>query len=107
MITITSEAVIKIKEIAEAEGIEHTIVRAKCLGGGCAGFQFDLSFDDQIGEMDEVFEQDGVKLICDSISLQYLDESSIDYVEGLMGAGFKFNVPRAKGSCGCHKSFDF
>lgn len=107
MITLTEKAVAQIKEIAVAEEIGHTTVRAKCLGGGCAGFSFDLSFDDQITDMDDIFEQDSVKLVCDQLSLQYLDGASIDYVESLMGAGFKFNVPKAQGSCGCGHSFNF
>lgn len=107
MITLTEAAVAKIKEIAEAEGLEHTSVRARCLGGGCAGFSFDLDFDNQVGELDEVFEFDGVQLICDQISLQYLDEATIDYGSGLMGAGFRFIVPKSKGTCGCGHSFDF
>jgi iron-sulfur cluster insertion protein len=107
MISITEKAANRVKEISDADAVGHYIIRVKCLGGGCAGFQFDLSFDDQISDMDEIFEMDGVKIICDQMSFQYLDETSIDYVEELMGSGFKFNVPRAKGSCGCGSSFDF
>lgn len=107
MITITIKAIEKIKEISEAEGIGHTTVRIGVKGGGCAGFRFDLNFDDQIRDLDQIIEQDGVKLVCDQISLQYLEDASIDYIESLLGAGFKFNVPKAKGSCGCGSSFDF
>ena len=107
MIYLTEKAAKQVKIIAEEQGLDFHILRAKCLGGGCAGFTFDLSFDDKINETDEVSEIDGVKIICDQLSFQYLDEASIDYVTGLMGSGFKFNVPRAKGSCGCGSSFDF
>lgn len=106
MITVTAEAVAKIKELSEAEGIGHTKVRIKVIGGGCAGFTYDMGYDDQIGELDEVIEQDGVTVVVDPMSFQYLADVNIDYVTGLMGAGFKFNNPGAKHSCGCGHSFD-
>jgi iron-sulfur cluster assembly accessory protein len=105
MITITDEAVAQIKEISESEGIGHTIIRVGVRGGGCAGYVNDLGFDDQITETDQVFEKDGVKIVIDEMSIQYLDNTEIDYVSGLMGAGFKFNNPNSKGSCGCGKSW--
>lgn len=107
MITVSEEAVAKIKEISEAEGIGHTKVRIKVIGGGCAGFQYDMEYNDQIGDLDEVIEQDGVSVVVDPVSFQYLSEVHIDYVRGMVGAGFKFNNPKAKGSCGCGHSFDF
>lgn len=106
MITITEKAENKIKEISEEEGIE-TIIRVKCIGGGCLGFQFDLLFDNQINDLDEVFEQNNIKIICDYISLQYLENTSIDYIDNLISGGFKFNVPRAQRLCGCGNSYSF
>jgi iron-sulfur cluster insertion protein len=106
MITITDEAVTKIKEIAEAEGIGHTKVRVKIIGGGCAGFQYDMEYDDKVGDLDEIVEKDGVTVLVDPMSYQYLEEVTIDYVTGLMGAGFKFINPNVKASCGCGHSFD-
>lgn len=111
MTQLTEKAALKIVEISNAEGIGHYIVRAKVVGGGCAGFQFDLSFDDQIMSDDELIEIDDyygtVKIVIDQISFQYLDESTIDWVDGLIGAGFKFINPKATGSCGCGNSFSF
>ena len=106
MITITEKAVAKVKEISEAEGIGHTIIRVGVKGGGCAGFVTDIFFDDQIKDTDEIIEQDGVKIIVDMISMQYLENTEIDYADGLMGGGFVFKNPNSKGSCGCGKSFD-
>lgn len=107
MIYITEKAAKKVKEISDADGLGHYIIRVKVVGGGCAGFSYDMCFDSQINEMDEVFEMDGVKIITDPLSYQYLEEASIDYIDGMIGAGFKFNNPKAKGSCGCGSSFDF
>lgn len=109
MITVTAVAVAKIKEISEAEGFGHTKIRIKVIGGGCAGFQYDMEFiehADAVGELDEITEQDGVTVLVDPVSFQYLSNVNIDFVDGLVGAGFKFNNPDAKGSCGCGHSFD-
>jgi iron-sulfur cluster insertion protein len=105
MFIITDIAAEKIKEIAEAEGIGHTTVRVGVKGGGCAGFLTDLAFDDQIEETDEVFEKNGIKVVIDAMSIQYLDGTEMDYVDGLTGAGFKFNNPNVQNSCGCGKSW--
>ncbi|HEY4013695.1 MAG TPA: iron-sulfur cluster insertion protein ErpA [Polyangiaceae bacterium] len=105
MITITEKAAIKVKEIAEAESLLGQGLRLRVVGGGCAGFSYDLYFEDKLGEMDEEFESNGVKLFVDPMSYQYLEGVEIDYVEGLHGAGFKFNNPNSKGSCGCGSSF--
>lgn len=104
MIHLTETAVEKLKEIADAEG-EQCSIRVKVMGGGCAGFSYDLMFDSIVGELDEEMNQDNVKIIVDPISLQYLDEVEIDYVDSPIGAGFKFNNPNASGSCGCGSSF--
>jgi iron-sulfur cluster insertion protein len=105
MITITAKAVEQIKELSEAEGIGYNIVRIGVKGGGCAGYMTDMAFDDQIQDTDEVIEQNDVKIVIDMISFQYLDGTEIDYVEGLTGAGFKFNNPQAQHTCGCGKSW--
>ena len=105
MITITDKAIEKVKSFSADEGIGHNSIRVKVKGGGCAGFSYDIEFDDTSTDMDEVFEFDGVKIIIDPMSNQYLDGSEIDYVDGLFGAGFKFNNPNVTGSCGCGSSF--
>lgn len=105
MIHITETAAKKIEAISNEEGIGHYSVRVRVIGGGCAGFSYDMYFDDQVGELDEVFELDGTKVVVDPMSFQYLDEMAIDYVEGSISAGFKFNNPNVTGSCGCGSSF--
>ncbi len=111
MIQLTEKAAKQIVEISNAEGIGHFSVRAKVIGGGCAGFTHDLTFDDQIGEMDEVAEftdyYGTVKVIVDPLSFQYLDETTIDWVDHQFGAGFKFINPNVTGSCGCGSSVSF
>ena len=104
-LALTEVAAEKVKEIREAETIEeHFALRVKVMGGGCSGFQYDLYFDEH-AEGDYVFESQGVKLLSDQMSFMYLMGTSIDYVEGLQGAGFKFNNPNTTGSCGCGSSF--
>jgi iron-sulfur cluster insertion protein len=104
-VTITEKAAAKVREIAEAESLQGQGLRLRVVGGGCSGFTYDLYFEDKLGEMDEEFESNGVKLYVDPMSFQYLEGVEIDYVEGLHGAGFKFNNPNSKGSCGCGSSF--
>lgn len=105
MITITEKAAAKVKDIASSEALEGQGLRLRVIGGGCAGFSYDLYFEDKIGDMDEEFESNGVKLYVDPLSFQYLEDTEIDYVEGAHGAGFKFNNPNTKGTCGCGSSF--
>jgi iron-sulfur cluster insertion protein len=105
MIYLTEKAAKQVREVSDAEGIGYYIIRVKVRGGSCAGFEYDLAFDDQINDLDEVFEIDGVKLVCDPISIQYMEGTSIDYDDGLMGTGFRFQNPTSTGSCGCGKSF--
>jgi iron-sulfur cluster insertion protein len=107
LITITEKAAAKVKEISQSEGLEGQGLRLRVVGGGCAGFTYDLYFEDKTGEMDEEFESNGVKLFVDPLSFQYLENTEIDYVEGLHGSGFKFNNPNTKGSCGCGSSVSF
>src|ERR1700685_742770 len=101
MITITEKAAAKVKEIASAESLEGQGLRLRVIGGGCAGFTYDLYFEDKVGDMDEEFESHGVKLYVDPLSFQYLEQTEIDFVEGLHGSGFKVNNPNVKSTCGC------
>jgi iron-sulfur cluster insertion protein len=105
MITITEKAAGKVMEIAKEEDLLGQGLRLRVLGGGCAGFQYDLYFEDKPTEMDEEFEDRGIKLYIDPLSYQYLDGTEIDYVEGLHGSGFKFGNPNVKSTCGCGSSF--
>jgi len=105
MVHITPTAATKVNEIRGAEGIEGNMaLRLRVVGGGCAGFSYDLYFDEGT-EVDRQFEIQGVKVVVDEMSLMYLIGTEIDYVEGLQGAGFKFNNPNVKSTCGCGSSF--
>ncbi len=105
MITVTERAAEKVKSIATEESLEGQGLRLRVIGGGCAGFTYDLYFEDAVSDVDEQFESLGVKLYVDPLSFQYLEDTEIDYVEGVHGSGFKFNNPNSKGSCGCGSSF--
>jgi len=105
MVLITPVAASKVNEIRDAEAIEANMaLRLRVVGGGCAGFSYDLYFDEP-AEVDRQFEIQGVKVVVDEMSLMYLVGTEIDYVEGLQGAGFKFNNPNVKSTCGCGSSF--
>jgi iron-sulfur cluster insertion protein len=104
-LTLTDNAAEKVREIRSQENIEpHYALRVKVMGGGCSGFQYDLYFDEK-AEGDYEFESNSVGLVSDQMSFMYLMGTNIDYVEGLQGAGFKFNNPNSTGSCGCGSSF--
>ena len=105
MIYLTEKAAKQVKTISDDEGIGYYIIRVRVLSGGCSGFRQEIEFDDKITEYDEVFETDGVKVVIDQISHSYMEGTSIDYGDSLMGAGFKFKNPTSTGSCGCGKSF--
>jgi iron-sulfur cluster assembly accessory protein len=105
MLAITPVAAAKVNEIRQAEAIEPNMaLRLRVVGGGCAGFSYDLYFDEP-AEVDRQFEVQGVKCLVDEMSLMYLVGTEIDYVEGLQGAGFKFQNPNVKSTCGCGSSF--
>jgi iron-sulfur cluster assembly accessory protein len=105
LVGLSDKAAEKVREIRTEESIEESYaLRLKVQGGGCSGFSYDLYFD-QSQEGDRPFEVKGIKLICDEMSLMYLVGTEIDYVEGLHGAGFKFNNPNVKSTCGCGSSF--
>jgi iron-sulfur cluster insertion protein len=105
MIALTEKAAEKVREIATAENLEGQGLRLQVKGGGCSGFQYDLYFDEKATDMDQIVESFGIQLFVDPLSLQYLENTQIDYVEGLHGAGFKFENPNVKGTCGCGSSF--
>ena|SRR5256885_311915 len=105
LVRITPVAASKVNEIRSAEGIEEAMaLRLRVVGGGCAGFSYDLYFDEP-QEVDRQCEIGGVKVVVDEMSLMYLVGTEIDYIEGLQGAGFKFNNPNVKSTCGCGSSF--
>jgi len=105
MLGLTEKAAEMVKKIQADENIEPGYgLRLRVVGGGCSGFAYDLYFD-QVTEMDRTFDSHGVKLVVDQMSLQYLAGTTVDYVEGLQGAGFKFGNPNVKSTCGCGSSF--
>jgi iron-sulfur cluster assembly accessory protein len=105
LVALSDKAAEKVREIRTEENIEENYaLRLKVQGGGCSGFSYDLYFD-QPQETDRAFDVKGVKLICDEMSLMYLVGTEVDYVEGLHGAGFKFQNPNVKSTCGCGSSF--
>ena len=93
------------KSAMEREGLTDAGLRVAVVGGGCSGFQYNLSFETAARADDTVFDQNGVRLFVDSTSLPYLRGMTIDYVTGLHGAGFKFVNPNATRTCGCGSSF--
>ena len=95
----------KVKELIQDEGNEALMLRVFISGGGCSGFQYGFTFDEKIGEGDTVIEYEGVKLLVDPMSFQYLSGAEIDYSEGMEGAQFVIRNPNATTTCGCGSSF--
>jgi iron-sulfur cluster assembly accessory protein len=105
MVLLTELAAHKVNEIRGTEAIEPNMaLRLRVVGGGCAGFNYDLYFDEPT-EVDRQFEIRGVKVVIDEMSLMYLIGTEVDYVDTLQGQGFKFNNPNVKTTCGCGSSF--
>ncbi len=105
LVKLTARAAEKVKAIRAEENIEPNLgLRLKVMGGGCSGFSYDLFFD-QPQDVDQSFESQGVRLLCDQMSLMYLVGTEIDYVESVQGSGFKFTNPNVKSTCGCGSSF--
>lgn len=105
MLTLTPNAADKVREIQTLEELNEQGLRVRIRGGGCSGFEYELHFEDSITELDQTFESHGIQIHVDMMSLQYVEGTEIDYVEGLHGAGFKFQNPQAKATCGCGSSF--
>lgn len=105
-VTLTAKAVEMVKVTRDQEGMDATYgLRIAVMGGGCSGFQYALDFEQEARPTDAVMELDGLKVFVDPVSSRYLEGVTVDYVFGMQGAGFKFNNPRATGTCGCGSSF--
>jgi iron-sulfur cluster assembly accessory protein len=104
-INLTPKAIEMVKEAMEAEKLEGHGLRVYVQGGGCAGFQYGLDFDNAARPGDFEMQFDGLTVYVDPISAMHLEGTEIDYVMGISGAGFKFNNPTAKTTCGCGSSF--
>ena len=104
-ISLTPNAIAKVKGIMGQQSPAPAGLRVGVVGGGCSGFSYSLQFDTSAGMMDKVFDMDGLKVFVDATSIMYLNGCRVDYVETLEGAGFKFENPNVKSTCGCGSSF--
>jgi len=104
-ISLTPNAISKVKEIMGQQTPVPAGLRVGVVGGGCSGFSYSMSFENASGLMDKVFDMDGLKVYVDATSVMYLNGCIVDYVETLEGAGFKFENPNVKSTCGCGPSF--
>jgi iron-sulfur cluster assembly accessory protein len=104
-VSLTSKAVEMVKSAMTSEKQEGFFLRVGIQGGGCSGFNYDLSLISESKSTDFTFEIEGLKVCVDPMSAQYLKGTTIDYVTGLNGAGFRFDNPNAKNTCGCGQSF--
>jgi iron-sulfur cluster assembly protein len=102
---LTERALAQVKEIMQAQGMEGHALTVRVVPSGCSGFGYDLNLSRETRSGDLIWEQEGVKIATDEMSRQYLVGTEVDYVSSLQGAGFKFNNPNAKSSCGCGNSF--
>ena len=106
-IEITAAAAAEIARQREKRGTSDAMIRIGVRGGGCTGFTYVFEWAEQVRATDKVFSAHGVSIVVDPKSLVYLGGMQLDFVRGMMGHGFKFNNPNAKGSCGCGESVQF
>jgi iron-sulfur cluster assembly accessory protein len=104
-LVLSSQAIAKVREIMATQDPLPAGLRVGVVGGGCSGFQYSMAFENQPGMMDKVFQFDDLKVFVDATSLMYLNGCTVDYVETLEAAGFKFDNPQVKSTCGCGSSF--
>jgi iron-sulfur cluster assembly protein len=105
MVNLTERAVGKVKEILSAQEPQPAGLRIAVVGGGCSGFSYSMAFENAPNMLDKTYNYEGLKVFVDQASMLYLDGAEVDYVETLEGAGFKFNNPNVKSTCGCGSSF--
>ena len=105
LITVTEKAAAKIKEFMAEEAEKPEYLRVYVQGGGCSGLSYGMGFEAKPDDDDLVIEETGVKLLVDSMSLDHLKGAHVDYIESLMGSGFKINNPNVVKSCSCGHSF--
>lgn len=105
-ITLSPRAVAELNDLILSQDKAGAALRVWVAGGGCSGLSYGMALDDNAAEEDDrVFEQDGIKLFVDTLSLGYMDGAIVDYVDDVLGGGFKVENPNATGSCGCGNSF--
>jgi iron-sulfur cluster assembly accessory protein len=105
MLQLTDRAVEKVKELLASEEKTGYGLRVVVQGGGCSGFQYGLTWENEQKDNDKILEFDGLKVFVDSMSVLYLEGVQIDYIDSLQGSGFKIDNPNASGTCGCGSSF--
>ena len=105
MITLTDTAATKVKDLIEAEGEPNLALRVAVRPGGCSGFSYEMFFDSDVGDDDNLVDHSGVRVVVDASSAELLEGATLDYKDGLQGAGFAIENPNAQRSCGCGKSF--
>ena len=105
MINLTPNAISAVEKFIKGSATPVAGLRIAIAGGGCSGFQYSMAFENQAGMMDKVFTFDDLKVFVDATSLMYLKGCTVDYVETLESAGFKFDNPQVKSTCGCGSSF--
>ncbi len=106
-ITLTPKAIEMVNDAIQRENLAGWGIRIGVVGGGCSGFQYSMDFEKEPKDGDQTYEQGGIKLFVDPMSSMYLQGVTVDYVVGLQGAGFKFNNPNARTTCGCGSSFSY
>jgi iron-sulfur cluster assembly accessory protein len=106
VITITAKAAEKVAEFMKQEGNNNLYLRVYVSGGGCSGLSYGMGFEEKPEEDDSVIDQNGVKVLIDGYSQRYLKGANVDYVDSLMGSGFKINNPNVTKSCSCGHSFN-
>ena len=104
-VLFTEAAANKVKALVAEEKNPNLKLRVSIDGGGCSGFQYGFSFDENVSDDDTIIEKNGATMLVDVSSMQYLNGSEVDYLEGLEGARFVVNNPNAKSTCGCGSSF--
>jgi iron-sulfur cluster assembly accessory protein len=106
VVALTEKAVAMVKTAMQRESLgPDYALRVGVVGGGCSGFSYTMSFDNQPKADDRIAEIDGIRVLVDAASVEYLEGTTLDYVAGLHGAGFKFQNPKADRTCGCGSSF--
>ena len=105
MITLTETAATKVKDLIEAEGEPNLALRVAVRPGGCSGFSYEMFFDTDVADDDNLVDYSGVRVVVDPSSAELLQGATLDYKDGLQGAGFAIENPNAQRSCGCGKSF--
>jgi iron-sulfur cluster assembly protein len=104
-ITLTPTAVQAVRDLMEQRNLDDYALRIYISGGGCSGFQYGMALDNNFRESDLTSEFDGVKVLVDEVSINYLRGATVDYVNDVMSSGFKIENPNALASCGCGNSF--